>query len=89
MARPSGQDRSREEIDTIRHCRTHVGQLGRCLSPNSSQNGTWTWACNGRTPRLVQMGKTLACAQAYVRTYVRTYAQLSRAHPQRAFFCFF
>ena len=48
MARASGKDRCREEINTLRHCRTRVGQLGRCFSPNSSQNGTWTWACNGR-----------------------------------------
>ena len=78
MARASGKDRCREEINTLRHCRTRVGQLGRCFSPNSSPNGTWTWACNGRPkefghPQIGTTGTTLACAQTYVRTYVRTH----------------
>ena len=76
MARASGKDRCREEINTLRHCRTRVGQLGRCFSPNSSQNGTWTWACNGRPKEFghPQIG-TYNWHNSRVRTDVRTYVR--------------
>ena len=91
MARASGKDRCREEINTLRHCRTRVGQLGRCLSPNSSQNGTWTWACNGRPkefghPQIGTYNWHNSRVRTDVRTYVRTYVRTTVACPSSACF---